>query len=246
MQAREILITFTIMQVKRRMLTFIARTLGLTHHHIGLGATTGTNLKAASRARGCRGDKLRVEIRCHRGSTLKHTRSNGNLGINRGMAAREDRRDELRDIRIRLSRKSVLVQSQRRWCQVTGKVERTLWRVKRSHNTSAQPTRQTHQARQTYQASFRLIHIGCRSKVLNIVRNLMQYGIGQASGGLSTAANQLNTLTYGDAARRMQIEHLEGRETKRHANTRRNLFGLIEKLVEQLVQNTLRGGHTKR
>ena len=31
----------------------------------------------------------------------------------------------------------------------------------------------------------------------------MQYSIGQASGGLSAAANQLNTLTYGDAARRM-------------------------------------------
>ena len=74
----------------------------------------------------------------------------------------------------------------------------------------------------------------------------MQYSIGQASGGLSTAANQLNTLTYGDAARRMQIEHLEGRDTKRHANTRRNLFWLIEKLIEQLVQNTLRGGNTQR
>ena len=119
------------------------------------------------------------------------------------MAAREDRRDELRDIRIGLSRKGVLVQSQRRRCQVTGKVERTLWRVKRSHNTSAQPTRQTHQTRQTNQASLRLIYIGRRGKVLNIVRNLMQHGIGQASGGLSAAANQLNTLTYGDAARRM-------------------------------------------
>ena len=109
MQASEIQIALAIMQIERRMLTLIARTLGLAHHHIGLGATTGTNLKAAARARGCRGDKLRVEIRCHCGSTLKHTRSNGNLGINRGMAAREDRRDELRDIRIRLSRKGVLV-----------------------------------------------------------------------------------------------------------------------------------------
>ena len=74
----------------------------------------------------------------------------------------------------------------------------------------------------------------------------MQNSIGQASGGLSTAANQLNTLTHGNTARRMQIEHLEGRDTKRHANTRRNLFRLIEKLIEQLVQNTLRGGHTER
>ena len=74
----------------------------------------------------------------------------------------------------------------------------------------------------------------------------MQHGIGQAGGGLSTAAHQLNTLTYGNAARGMQVEHLEGRDTKRHANTRRNLFGLIEKLIEQLVQNTLRGGNTQR
>ena len=74
----------------------------------------------------------------------------------------------------------------------------------------------------------------------------MQYSIGQASGGLSSAAHQLNTLTYGNAARGMKVEHLEGRDTKRHANTRRNLFGLIEKLIEQLIQNTLRGGHTKR
>ena len=109
MQASEIKIALAIMQIERRMLTFIARTLGLTHHHIGLGATTGTNLKAASRTRGSCGDKLRVEVRCHRGSTLKHTRSNSNLGINRGMAAREDRREELRDIRIGLSRKGVLM-----------------------------------------------------------------------------------------------------------------------------------------
>ena len=74
----------------------------------------------------------------------------------------------------------------------------------------------------------------------------MQYSIGQAGGGLSTATNQFNTLTYGNTARRMQVEHLEGRDTKRHANARRNLFGLIEKLIEQLVQNTLRGGNTER
>ena len=162
------------------------------------------------------------------------------------MAAREDRRNELRDIRIGLSRKRILVQGQRRGGQIAGKVKRTLWRVKRRHNASAQPTRQTHQARQTDQAPLRLIHIGRSSKVLNIVRNLVQHGIGQASGGLSTAANQLNTLTYGNAARRMQIEHLEDRDTKRHANTRCNLFGLIEKLVEQLIQNALRGGNAQR
>ena len=234
------------MQIERRMLTLIARTLGLTHHHIGLGTATGTNLKAASRARGCRGDKLRVEIRRHRGSTLKHTRSNGNLGINRGMAAREDRRDELRDIRIGLGLKGVLMQGQRRGGQITGKAKRALRCVKRSNNTSAQPTRQTHQARQTKQASLRLVYIGRSGKVLNVVRDLMQHGIGQTGGRLSSAAHQLNALTHRNAARRMQIEHLEGRDTKCHANTRRNLFRLIEKLIEQLVQNTLRSGHTQR
>ena len=129
------------MQIERRMLTLIAGALGLAHHHIGLGTATGTNLKAASGARGCRGDELGVEIRCHRGSTLKHTRSNGNLGINRGMAAREDRRHKLRDIRIGLGRKGVLMQGQRRGGQIAGKVKRTLRRVERCHNASAQPTR---------------------------------------------------------------------------------------------------------
>ena len=127
------------------MLTLITGTLGLAHHHIGLGTATGTNLKAASRARGSCGDKLGVEIRCHRGSTLKHTRSNGNLGINRGMAAREDRRDELRDIRIELGRKGVLMQGQRRGGQIAGKVKRALGRVERRHNAGAEPARQAHQ-----------------------------------------------------------------------------------------------------
>ena len=160
MQASKIQVTLAIMQIERRMLTLIPRTLGLTHHHIGLGATTGTNLKTATRARGSCGDKLRVKVRGHRGSTLKHTRSNGNLGINRGMAAREDRRDELRDIRIGLGRKGVLMQGQWRGGQIAGKVKRTLWSVERCHNASAQPTRQSHQARQTNQASLRLIYIG--------------------------------------------------------------------------------------
>ena len=71
MQAREILIALAIVQIERGMLTLIPGTLGLAHHHIGLGTTTGTNLKAATRARGSCGDKLRVEIRCHRGSTTR-------------------------------------------------------------------------------------------------------------------------------------------------------------------------------
>ena len=147
MQASEIQIALAIMKIERRMLTLISRALGLAHHHIGLGATTGTNFKAASRASGSCGDELGVEIRCHRGSTLKHTRSNGNLGINRGMAAREDRRDELRDIRIELSRKGVLMQGQRCGGQIAGKVQRALGRIERGHNASAQPERQAHQAR---------------------------------------------------------------------------------------------------
>ena len=73
----------------------------------------------------------------------------------------------------------------------------------------------------------------------------MQHGIGQTGGRLSSAAHQLNALTHRNAARRMQIEHLEGRDTERHANTRRNLFRLIKKLVEQLVQNTLGGCNSK-
>ena len=161
------------------------------------------------------------------------------------MAAREDRRDELRDIRIGLVRKGVLMQGQRRGGQIASKVERTLWGIERGHNTSAKPTRQTHQARQTNQASLRLIYIGRSGKVLNVVRDLMEHGIGQTSGRLSSAAHQLNALTHRNAARRMQIEHLEGRDAKRHANTRRDLFGLIEKLIEQLVQNALRRGNTQ-
>ena len=162
------------------------------------------------------------------------------------MAAREDRRDELRDIRIGLVRKGVLMQGQRRGGQIASKVERTLWGIERGHNTSAKPTRQTHQARQTNQASLRLIYIGRSGKVLNVVRDLMEHGIGQTSGRLSSAAHQLNALTHRNAARRMQIEHLEGRDAKRHANTRRDLFGLIEKLIEQFIQNTLCGGNTER
>ena len=102
------------------------------------------------------------------------------------------------------------MQGQRRGGQIAGKVKRTLGRVKRRHNTSAQPTRQTHQARQTNQASLRLVYIGRRGKVLNVVRDLMQHGIGQTGGRLSSAAHQLNALTHRNAARRMQIEHLEG------------------------------------
>ena len=44
MQAREILIALAIVQIERGMLTLIPGTLGLAHHHIGLGTTTGTNL----------------------------------------------------------------------------------------------------------------------------------------------------------------------------------------------------------
>ena len=141
MQASEIQIALAVMKIKCRMLTLIAGALSLAHHHIGLGTATGTNLKAASRARGSCGDKLCVKVRGHRGSTLKYARRNRNLGINRGMAAWEDRRDELRDIRIGLGSKGVLMKGQRRGGQIAGKVKRTLRRVERCHNASAQPTR---------------------------------------------------------------------------------------------------------
>ena len=162
------------------------------------------------------------------------------------MAAREDRSDELRDIRVGFGRKRVLMQGQRRGGQIAGEVQRALGRIERGNNSSAQPARQTHQARQTNQASLRLTHIGRRGKVLNVVRNLMQHGVRQTGGRFSTAANQLNALAHGNATRGMQVEHLEGRDAKRHANARRDLFGLIQKLIEQLIQNTLRGGNTKR
>ena len=74
----------------------------------------------------------------------------------------------------------------------------------------------------------------------------MQYGVRQTGGRFSAATNQLNALTHGNSARGMQVEHLEGRDAKRHANARRDLFGLIEKLFEQLIQNALRGGNTER
>ena len=43
MQAREILIALAIVQIERGMLTLVRGTLGLAHHHVGLGAATGTN-----------------------------------------------------------------------------------------------------------------------------------------------------------------------------------------------------------
>ena len=138
------------------------------------------------------------------------------------------------------------MQGQRSGGQITGKAKRALRCVKRSHNTSAQPARQTHQARQTNQASLRLVYIGRSGKVLNVVRDLMQHGVRQTGGRLSTATNQLNTLTHGNATWGMQVEHLKGRDAKRHANTRRDLIGLIEELIEQLVQNALRRGNTER
>ena len=246
MQARKILIALTIVQIERGMLTLVPSTLGLTHHHIGLGATTGANLQATAGT--CRGssDKLGVKVRGNRGSTLEHARCNRNLRIDRSMAAREDRRNELRDIRVSLGRKRILVQRKRRGRKIAGKVERTLGRIERGHNTSAQPARKTHQTRKTNQTALGLIHVGCRGKVLNVVRNLVQHRVCQARSRPSTAAHQLNTLAHGNAARRMQVEHLEGRDTKRHANARRDLFGLIEKLIEQLIQNALRGGDAER
>ena len=44
MQTREILIALAVVQIERGVLTIVAGTLGLAHHHIGLGATTGADL----------------------------------------------------------------------------------------------------------------------------------------------------------------------------------------------------------
>ena len=162
------------------------------------------------------------------------------------MATREHRRHKLRNVRIGFGRKGVLVQSERRRCQVTGKVECAFGRIERRHNAGAQPARKTHQTRKANQTTLGFIGIRRSGKVLNVVRNLVQHGVRQTGGRLSTATHQLNALANGNATRGMQVEHLEGRDAKRHANTRRDLFGLIEKLVEQLVQNALRRGNTER
>ena len=78
------------------MLTVVAGTLSLAHHHIGLGAATGTNLQATS-GTGRRGsDELGVKVRGHGRRAFKHARCNGGLGIDRRMAAREHRRHKLR------------------------------------------------------------------------------------------------------------------------------------------------------
>ena len=246
MQAREIEIALAVVQVERGMLALVTGALGLAQHHVGLGTASGANLQTTPGARRGGRNKLSIQVRSHCRRALEHTRSNGNLSIDRSMTTREDRCHELRDIRIGLGRKCVLVQGKRRGCQIAGKVERTFGRVERRHNASAQPARQAHQTRKAHQAALGLIHIGSRGKVLNVIRNLMQHGIGKASGRLSAAAHQLNTLAYGNATRRMQVEHLEGRDAKRHTNARCDLFGLIKKLVKQLIQNALRGGNAQR
>lgn len=175
MQAREILIALTIVQIERGMLTLVPGALGLAHHHIGLGAAARANLKATTgTGRGSR-NKLGVEVRGNRGSTLKHARCNRDLRIDRSMAAREHGCHKLGDKRVGLGRKRILVQCKRRRRQIACKVERALGRIERSHNASAQPARKTHQARQADQASLRLIHVGCRGKVLNVDRNLVQH-----------------------------------------------------------------------
>ena len=95
MKAREILIALTIVQIERGVLTIIPSTLGLAHHHIGLGAATGANLQATTGTCCSSSDKLSVEVRGNRGSALKHARCNRDLRIDRSMTTREDRRNEL-------------------------------------------------------------------------------------------------------------------------------------------------------
>ena len=44
MQTCEILVALAVVQIECGVLTVVTGTLGLAHHHIGLGATTGANL----------------------------------------------------------------------------------------------------------------------------------------------------------------------------------------------------------
>ena len=96
MQACEILIALAVVQIERSVLTIVAGTLGLAHHHIGLGTTTGANLKAAPGTGRRSSDELSVKVRGHGSRALKHTRRNRGLCIDRRMAAREHRRHKLR------------------------------------------------------------------------------------------------------------------------------------------------------
>ena len=49
MQAREILITLAIVQIECSVLTVVAGTLSLAHHHIRLGTTTGAKSLGSAR-----------------------------------------------------------------------------------------------------------------------------------------------------------------------------------------------------
>ena len=96
MQARKILITLAIVQIECSVLTLVAGTLGLAHHHIGLGAATGADLQAKPRTGRRSSDELGVKVRGHGRRAVKHTRRNRSLRIDRRMAAREHRRHKLR------------------------------------------------------------------------------------------------------------------------------------------------------
>lgn len=100
------------------MLTLVAGTFGLAHHHIGLGATAGTNLQATPGTRRRSGDELGVKVRGNGSGAIKHAGRNRNLSIHdRRMATREYGCHKLRNVRIRLGRKGVLMQSERRRSQ---------------------------------------------------------------------------------------------------------------------------------
>ena len=96
MQTREILIALAVVQIECGVLTIVAGTLGLTHHHIGLGATTGADLQATPGTGRRSSDELGVKVRGHGRRAFKQARRNGGLGIDRRMATREHRRNKLR------------------------------------------------------------------------------------------------------------------------------------------------------
>ncbi len=245
MQTSEIQIALAIMQIERRMLTLIARTLGLAHHHIGLGATAGTNLKAATRARGSCGDKLGVKVRGHGSSTLKYARRNRNLSIDRSMTAGNTGATSCDRYGSGLVAKAFSCRASGAGARLPAKLSAPSGvsndAIMRAHSQRGKPIRRD---RRTKRRSDSSASTAAKSSTLSAT--LCRTAFARPAADLAPLANQLNSLTHGNAARRMQVEHLEGRNTKRHANARRNLFGLIEKLIEQLVQNTLRGGYTQR
>ena len=122
MQASEILIALTIVQIERRALTLVPGTLGLAHHHIGLGTAAGTNLQAATgRVAVAISWALRSEATAAaRSNTPEATVTWASTGA---WQPGKTGATSCEDIRIGLGRKGVLMQCKRRRRQIASKVE---------------------------------------------------------------------------------------------------------------------------